>query len=73
MILFVSDLHLQPARPVLTEAFLRFLDEHALGAKQLYLLGDIFEYWAGDDDLPESFHQQIVTALRRVSDAGGLM
>ncbi|KQZ44015.1 UDP-2,3-diacylglucosamine diphosphatase [Duganella sp. Root1480D1] len=70
MILFVSDLHLQPARPVLTEAFLRFLDEHALGAEQLYLLGDIFEYWAGDDDLTEPFHQQIVTALRRVSDAG---
>jgi len=70
LILFVSDLHLQPARPVLTEAFLRFLDEHALGAKQLYLLGDIFEYWAGDDDLPDPFHQQIVSALRRVSDAG---
>ena len=70
MILFVSDLHLQPARPLLTEAFLRFLQQHALGAQQLYLLGDIFEYWAGDDDLSEPFHRQIVNALRRVSDAG---
>jgi UDP-2,3-diacylglucosamine hydrolase len=70
LILFISDLHLQPARPVLTEAFLRFLDERALGASQLYLLGDIFEYWAGDDDLSAPFHQQVVGALRRVSDAG---
>ena len=70
MILFVSDLHLQPARPVLTEAFLRFLDNYALGAKQLYLLGDIFEYWLGDDAMSEPFNQQILSALRRVSDAG---
>lgn len=61
---------MQPARPVLTEAFLRFLDEHALGAKQLYLLGDIFEYWLGDDAMSEPFNQQILSALRRVSDAG---
>ena len=54
----------------MTEAFLRFLDERALKAQQLYLLGDLFEYWAGDDDLSDPFHQQIVTALRRVSDAG---
>jgi UDP-2,3-diacylglucosamine hydrolase len=70
LILFVSDLHLQPARPVLTEAFLHFLDEYALGAKQLYLLGDIFEYWLGDDAMSEPFNQQILSALRRVSDAG---
>ena len=70
MFLFISDLHLQPERPAITEAFLRFLDEQALAAKQLYLLGDLFEYWAGDDDLSAPFHQQIVSALRRVSDAG---
>lgn len=55
---------------MLTEAFLRFLDEYALGAKQLYLLGDIFEYWLGDDAMSEPFNQQILSALRRVSDAG---
>lgn len=54
----------------MTEAFLRFLDERALQAQQLYLLGDLFEYWAGDDDLSAPFHQQIVAALRRVSAAG---
>ena len=70
MILLISDLHLQPERAALTEAFLRFLDERALKARQLYLLGDLFEYWAGDDDLSAPFHQQIVAALRRVSDAG---
>ncbi|WP_256077383.1 UDP-2,3-diacylglucosamine diphosphatase [Massilia sp. YIM B04103] len=70
MILLISDLHLQPAQPAITEAFHRFLREQAPAAKQLYLLGDLFEYWAGDDDLQEPFHQQIVDALRRVSDAG---
>jgi UDP-2,3-diacylglucosamine hydrolase len=70
LILLISDLHLQPERAALTEAFLRFLDERALKAQQLYLLGDLFEYWAGDDDLCAPFHQQIVAALRRVSDAG---
>jgi UDP-2,3-diacylglucosamine hydrolase len=70
LILLISDLHLQPERAALTEAFLRFLDERALKAQQLYLLGDLFEYWAGDDDLSAPFHQQIVAALRRVSDRG---
>ncbi|UTY60111.1 UDP-2,3-diacylglucosamine diphosphatase [Massilia sp. erpn] len=70
MILLISDLHLQPAQPAITEAFHRFLREQAPAARQLYLLGDLFEYWAGDDDLQEPFHQQIVDALRRLSDAG---
>ncbi|MBB3118283.1 UDP-2,3-diacylglucosamine diphosphatase [Pseudoduganella violacea] len=70
MILLISDLHLQPAQPAITEAFHRFLRDQAPAARQLYLLGDLFEYWAGDDDLQEPFHQQIVDALRRVSDAG---
>lgn len=70
MILFISDLHLQEDRPALTEAFLRFVDERARSARQLYLLGDLFEYWAGDDDLDAPFHQRIVGALRSLSDAG---
>lgn len=68
--LFVSDIHLQEQMPATTEAFLRFLCEHAVHARQLYLLGDLFEYWAGDDDLDTPFHQRIVTALRMVSDGG---
>jgi len=68
--LFISDLHLQPEMPETTAAFLHFLQRHAIHAKQLYLLGDIFEYWAGDDDLTSPFAHTIATALRRVSDAG---
>jgi UDP-2,3-diacylglucosamine hydrolase len=68
--LFVSDLHLQSSHPRTCAAFLAFLAERAMAAQQLYLLGDLFEYWAGDDDLDTPFHQHIVKAIRAVSDAG---
>jgi UDP-2,3-diacylglucosamine hydrolase len=68
--LFISDLHLQESHPRTLEAFFRFLREHASRAEALYLLGDIFEYWAGDDDLDSPFHQHIVKALRTLSDQG---
>lgn len=68
--LFISDLHLQPAMPHTLQAFLRFLREHACHAQRLYLLGDLFEYWAGDDDIATPFNQAVVDALRAVSDAG---
>lgn len=68
--LFVSDIHLSPQQPQTAAAFFRFLDEHARQARQLYLLGDIFEYWAGDDDLDDPFNRQVVDALRRLSDSG---
>lgn len=68
--LFVSDLHLQAAQPAITQAFFAFLQERAMAAQALYLLGDLFEYWAGDDDLPDPFHHQICQAIRAVSDSG---
>jgi UDP-2,3-diacylglucosamine hydrolase len=68
--LFISDLHLQVSHPRTLEAFLRFLAERAVHAEHLYLLGDIFEYWAGDDDVADPFHQTIITAIRAVADAG---
>ena len=68
--LFVSDVHVQPSHPRTSAAFLTFLQERAMAAQQLYLLGDLFEYWAGDDDLTSPFHQQIICALRAVADAG---
>jgi UDP-2,3-diacylglucosamine hydrolase len=68
--LFISDLHLQASHPRTLAAFLRFLDEHAIHAQALYLLGDIFEYWAGDDDLDDPFNASIVTALRRLGSRG---
>ncbi len=68
--LFISDLHLQPSHPHTAAAFFAFLEERAMAAQSLYLLGDLFEYWAGDDDLPDPFHARIAQALRAVSDAG---
>ena len=68
--LFISDLHLQESHPHTADAFFRFLEDHAAHAGQLYLLGDIFEYWAGDDDLDAPFHARVIQALRALSDAG---
>lgn len=68
--LFISDLHLQPGMPETTAAFLSFLKQPARQAQQLYLLGDIFEYWAGDDDLSSPFPRLIADALREVSNTG---
>lgn len=68
--LFVSDLHLSPQMPATADAFFRFLDEQASHAAQLYLLGDVFEYWAGDDDLDDAFNRRVADALRRLSKGG---
>ena len=67
--LFVSDLHLDPARPEITALFLRFLGEEASGADALYILGDLFEAWVGDDD-PSTTGQQVADGLRRLADTG---
>lgn len=68
--LFISDLHLSSDMPHTAEAFFNFLNTKALHTKELYLLGDIFEYWAGDDDLDEPFNQSIVTALAALEKLG---
>ncbi len=68
--LFVSDLHLSTAMPGTTSAFLNFLYQQAQVSQRLYLLGDVFEYWAGDDDLDTPLHQSLISALKSVSDAG---
>ena len=68
--LFVSDIHLQGQMPATTRAFLAFLTGPARHTEQLYLLGDLFEYWAGDDDIDAPFNRAIVDALRALSDAG---
>ena len=61
--LFISDLHLSPSRPEITRQFEAFLAGPARQAEQLYILGDLFEYWAGDDDLDDAFNHSIVSAL----------
>lgn len=65
--LFISDLHLSAAHPRSLTAFLRFIETQASQADALYILGDLFEYWAGDDDLHDPFHQQVISALRSLT------
>jgi UDP-2,3-diacylglucosamine hydrolase len=68
--LFISDLHLSTAHPHSTELFLRFAADVAPKAEALYILGDLFEYWAGDDDLGDPFHQRITGVLRGLEAQG---
>ena len=67
--LFISDLHLDRERPVITAQFLEFLAGEAGRAKALYILGDLFEAWIGDDD-PDPDKRRVVAALRALTDAG---
>jgi UDP-2,3-diacylglucosamine hydrolase len=68
--LFISDLHLCPSRPEINRIFFRFLENQACAARALYILGDLFEYWAGDDDLGEPFNASIAAALARLTGSG---
>ncbi|MDB5800986.1 MAG: lpxH [Rhodocyclales bacterium] len=67
---FISDLHLNPDEPATTEAFLGFLAGAAREADALWILGDLFEYWAGDDDLASPFNAGIAGALRELVSSG---
>jgi UDP-2,3-diacylglucosamine hydrolase len=67
---FVSDLHLSPDRPEITRIFLRFLEQEGSHADALYILGDLFEHWIGDDALGVEFNASIVSALRTLSRRG---
>ncbi len=67
--LFIADLHLSADRPDITAAFLRFLREQAIYADALYILGDLFEVWIGDDN-PEPLLPEVATALQAVSHNG---
>lgn len=65
--LFISDLHLTEERPEANERFIDLLEEKARGAEALYILGDFFEYWIGDDDLAQPFNAVIAGLLRSLS------
>lgn len=67
--LFISDLHLEETRPDITDAFLRFLDQKTSGIERLYILGDFFEAWIGDDERTP-LQETIAGALKAVSDRG---
>ena len=70
MIFFISDLHLPPRSPGATRLFLQFLAGRARQAEELYILGDLFEAWIGDDDSGDPFNAQVIAALHAASDAG---
>ncbi len=63
--LFISDLHLDAERPEVTEQFLKFLQEEAAEAEALYILGDLFESWVGDDD-PNPHYATIKSGIRKL-------
>ncbi|WP_373184916.1 UDP-2,3-diacylglucosamine diphosphatase [Halopseudomonas sp.] len=67
--LFISDLHLQPERPDITRAFLYCLNTHARQVDELYILGDFFEVWLGDDE-QSPLASEVITALAELSAAG---
>ncbi|WP_237385491.1 UDP-2,3-diacylglucosamine diphosphatase [Xenorhabdus sp. Sc-CR9] len=67
--LFIADLHLSEQEPAITAGFLRFLREDAIQAESLYILGDFFDYWIGDDD-PNPLHTKIAQALHELKLKG---
>lgn len=69
-VLFISDLHLCATRPEITRTFLDFLGGSARSAQALYILGDLFEAWAGDDDIDDPFNCSIVEGLATLSKRG---
>lgn len=67
--LFVSDVHLSPGEPAVTEAFFSFLEGPAREADRLCLLGDIFDIWIGDDE-PSPLHDEFAARVRALADGG---
>lgn len=68
---FVSDLHLKAERPDLVQRFAAFLAETvAANVDSLFILGDLFEYWIGDDDLADPFNADVCNLLRSTADMG---
>jgi UDP-2,3-diacylglucosamine hydrolase len=68
--LFISDLHLSEDRPEANERFFRFIEHDAAGAHALFILGDLFEYWIGDEDSETPFNAVITGFLRRLAASG---
>lgn len=67
--LFISDLHLEESRPDITQQFLQFLKTCEATVDALYILGDLFEVWVGDDD-ETLFHRDIIRALKSATAQG---
>jgi len=69
-VFFISDLHLCTDRPEINRVFFEFLRGPAREAQSLYILGDLFEYWAGDDDLSDPFNESVAGALGELARSG---
>lgn len=69
MILFISDLHLSFDKPQITRHFIHFLQTKAIHAKAIYILGDLFDVWVGDDDFTYP-NAQIRRELKKLTDSG---
>ncbi|OBT13906.1 UDP-2,3-diacylglucosamine diphosphatase [Vibrio sp. UCD-FRSSP16_10] len=67
--LFISDLHLTPSHHAMTEAFIRFMREDAPNADAVYILGDLFEFWVGDDD-DCPLNKTVMNEIRTLVDSG---
>ncbi|MBT5031905.1 MAG: UDP-2,3-diacylglucosamine diphosphatase [Proteobacteria bacterium] len=68
--LFISDLHLTPERPASTEYFVEFMRLKASSANTIYVLGDLFEYWIGDDASSILGADPVISEFKRLADAG---
>jgi len=68
LVLFISDLHLDPARPAIVELFMGFLVQRAPQAEALYILGDLFEAWIGDDAVDAG--HPVIAAMRGLTERG---
>lgn len=69
LVYFISDVHLGQDTPGSDELFLRFLQQDATEAHAIYILGDLFEVWLGDDAIPEQY-QPAINALKNLTDQG---
>jgi len=67
---FISDLHLTPGMPRTLAVFQRVLDQAAQHARALFILGDFFEFWVGDEECDTPFAAGVAAALRRLANAG---
>ena len=72
--LLISDLHLSRERPFITDRFREFLKDQAAAARALYILGDLFDYWVGDDELrapgADPLAIEVVAGLRALVRGG---
>ena len=71
--IFIADLHLSPSETVKLDVFLRFLERCSQKGSHLFILGDLFDYWVGDDDIENPMHQHVLPALHELTYKGATL